>query len=146
MTYAKRIVISDGQAQVLRTARDIGHLQLVDLGYIGGTPGFCRIGELVAASGFCRTHVVRMCKDMLRRDFLRVGYAEGSKVALWAISRMGLRALSQHRQVPDEPAGAGGLVPPKCINIFALPVYQTSKNAYYRNDGNGHIQSRGIGA
>lgn len=84
---------------------------------------------------------------MVRNNQLSItqpAYIKG-KAGRVAITDMGRNTLLDWRQACYLRANAERIVPPRRINIFALPTYTPAKEVqpYCRNNGHTHITSRG---
>ena len=108
--------------------------------------------ELLAALDGSVTHTpfVRAVRAMISDgliDVVRASMPSKRIPGLLAINDAGLvelRAFKRRMAEAERRADKARVVPPRRINLFALPTLQGSPSGYRRNDGNRHILSCGV--
>jgi predicted transcriptional regulator len=101
--------------------------------------------QIGAASGIARTLTGRNLKDLAERGIVDVLKKTASTHAYrYLINDTGRRALGRYKR-RQEQAEQPQPVQANCTSLFAMPVYTPPAQAYYRNNGNYHIASRGVG-
>ena len=142
ITMSKRApiaeIINGRQAELLELMREaLGPLTLRDL---------------QTAMDLGRTFVMRHLADLRERGLVdamqstepvsvpRAG--QGRTALLYTISRSGSRALARYKRRLDDADKE--VVPPARVNMFEQPDYVPHRGAFYRNEGNKHILSRGF--
>jgi hypothetical protein len=130
--------ITPGQAELLDLMRDA-------LGPLSRR-------ELLAGAHMSRTMMGRHLLELQGAGLLDVtlavhqadapGDKRGNKAYLYSITRTGSRALARHKRQFEE-AGRD-VVPPPTFNT-AGTTFEPTHRSYYRNAGNKHIASAGVG-
>ena len=105
--------------------------------------GDCSYYHLQTATGRCHSYVMRAMADLRERCFVDTRRAGSQRLMLHQITESGQRALAAHDKRRAPPVGE--VAGPNYRSLFDLPVYQPQAiRAYYRNDGNAHINSHGV--
>lgn len=107
--------------------------------------------EILQALDGAVTHTpfVRAVRAMISDgliDVVRASTPNKRIAGLLAINDAGLvklRAFKRRMAEAERRADKARVVPPRRINLFALPTLQCSPSGYRRNDGNRHIASQG---
>ena len=122
---------------------------LLDL--MRASPGSLSMQDLHVGAGICRSFASRLLLELRELELAEVAVAgelpiprankNGRTALLYTITRAGSRALAryEHKQAED----AKVVVAPPTFNTAGQP-YVPTRRAYYRNEGNRHIQSRGF--
>jgi DNA-binding MarR family transcriptional regulator len=95
--------------------------------------------ELQQALATGRGGLLRNLSDLRERELVDVVRQDRS--LLYSITRSGSRALARYKRRQDDAERV--LVAPPTFNTRGQP-YVPSAHAYYRNEGNKHIGSRGF--
>lgn len=126
-----------------------GQAVLLDL--MRAAPGRLSRVELLGASGMSRTmmnrHLLELVEcelvDFVKASEMTEAFTDqrGRTALLYTATRAGCRALARYEHKQAEAAKV--LVQPPTFNTAGQP-YVPTRQAYYRNEGNRHIQSRGF--
>ena len=126
-----------------------GQAVLLDL--MRAAPGRLSRVELLGASGISRTmmnrHLLELVEcelvDFVKASEMTEAFTDkrGRTALLYTATRAGCRALARYEHKQAEAAKV--LVQPPTFNTAGQP-YVPTRHAYYRNEGNRHIQSRGF--
>ena len=128
MSSSSYIILTPQQAAVLDALREVGP---------------CTLKELKALSGLGQTYLQRANNQLLDLELVTTDYDRTKLVAgTLAITRTGSRALARHKRLVE--LAAQDIVPPATFNAFGT-VYVPPPRSYYRNEGNKHIASAGVG-
>lgn len=131
MTQPKRDIINVIQAAMLDVLRDEPH-------------SICA-SDLFARMGISRAQGMKQMAGLREVDLVTetTPVCKRTKTpALWTISMAGRRALSDYgRKLEQVASRAMAVAPP--TNSFWGTTYTPPGQAYYRNNGNRHIQSAG---
>jgi DNA-binding MarR family transcriptional regulator len=107
------------------------------------TVGTMTLAELRALTGLGQTYLRRAHHELLALELLTCDYDRRKLQPMTlTISRTGSRALARHKRLVDLPAQ--DIVPPPTFNT-AGTTFTPPPRSYYRNEGNAHIASRGVG-
>lgn len=128
MAGSSFVTLTPQQAAVLGVLRDVGPSPLKDL---------------KALTGLGQTYLRRAHHDLLELELLTTDY-DRAKVApmTLTITRTGSRALARHKRQIE--LAKLDVVPPPTFNTVGT-TFTPPPCSYYRNSGNAHIASRGVG-
>ena len=111
------------------------------------TVGTMTLAELRALTGLGRTYLRRAHHELLALELLTSDYTRGKgRPMTLTITRTGCRVLPRHQREAERKSERAELqvVPPRGYDIDGA-VYAPPRHSYYRNDGNKHIASVGVG-
>ncbi len=100
----------------------------------------CNRKSLQQESGVTNGSYERQMRDLKERELVWQTEPQGMIPSRISITMRGLRAIKDHRDHLSRPVVA----PPAKTNLMKQPQYEPSKQAYYRNNGNSQIPSRGF--
>lgn len=130
-------IINGAQAKLLELMRD--------------APGSLSMQDLYVGAGISRSFASRLLLELRELELADVAVAgelpqprankNGRTALLYTITRAGSRALARYKRKAE--AATQVLVQPPTFNTAGQP-YVPPHQAYYRNEGNRHIQSRGF--
>ena len=122
------VSLTPQQAAVLDALREVGP---------------CTLKELKALTGLGQTYLQRAHHELLGLELLTSDYDRTKLVAgTLTITRTGSRALGRHKR--EAELATLQIVPPPTYNTIGTN-YEPPPRSYYRNTGNAHIASRGVG-
>ena len=128
MAGSSFVTLTPQQAAVLGVLRDVGPSPLKDLKALTG------LGQTYLQ----RTHHELQDLGLLTSDFDR----STLQPMTLAITRTGSRALARHKRQIE--LAKLDVVPPPTFNTVGT-TFTPPPCSYYRNSGNAHIASRGVG-
>lgn len=122
------------QHEILRTLKNGANLSRNEIAVAAGWP----------KGGTTYTRMSHNLASMSAKQLVAVSLSEtDGRTQCFCITDNGLKALAMGATVAVA-ISASKKAPAPTRNLFEFPVYQPSKNAYYRNDGNKHLKTRGI--
>lgn len=128
MAGSSFVTLTAKQALVLDALREVGTSTLK---------------ELKALTGLGQTYLQRAHHELLALELLTSDFDRSTLQPMTlTITRTGSRALARHKRQIE--LAAQDIVPPPTYNT-AGTFYEPPPRSYYRNEGNTHIASRGVG-
>lgn len=129
-----------------RTDYILNALQAAILAEVRARNGEATFDKLQTTLGISRTPAQREVADLRERGFLTSNRAGDHHKMYHTICDAGIKALIAHRirTQDEEDVGTAGVPRMSTRNVFELPEYKPEESrAYFRNDGNAHIKSKG---
>lgn len=128
MAGSSFVTLTAQQAMVLDALREVGTSTLKDL---------------KALAGLGQTYLQRAHHELLALELLTSEFDRSTLQPMTlTITRTGSRALARHKRLVE--LAAQDIVPPPTFNT-AGTFYEPPPRSYYRNEGNKHIASAGVG-
>ena len=104
---------------------------------------YTKKADILAKSGIKHTTYNRSMADLIANELV-LRERIGANNTAFSITMSGIRVLADYNQALRKQADDDAhRVPPSRHNKM-LGIYMRPAGAYYRNNGNAHIQSRGV--
>jgi DNA-binding MarR family transcriptional regulator len=111
------------------------------------TVGTMTLAELRVLTGLGQTYLRRAHHELVALELLTSDYTRGKgRPMTLTVTRTGCRVLARHKREVGRKSDRADLqmVPPRSYDID-VTTYKPAAYAYYRNEGNKHIASVGVG-
>ena len=123
---------------------------LVVLRHAGHTICGTTVQTCVAATGIAEPTVRRYMADLIKLGMIEASGPVDTaspigrrRAGEYCATHAGYAEIRKHALPPGHPPGVGDVVRANLVPRFGGVYVPAASQAYYRNDGNRHIQSRG---